>query len=309
MNRCPITYDTCNAEKYSIRGLRLLSRKLTYLHDFPYSAEEQRQESISRASKMSIQGVQPKVSAKLNLKKQQFEIVDTCGLYILKPQSAYYQELPENEDLTMRMAAASGIEIPFHGLIYSKDGSRTYFIKRFDRKGKRGKLAIEDLAQLAGESRETKYNYSMEKLVDIVDTFCTFPVIEKTKIFRLTIFNYLVGNEDMHLKNFSLISRHDKVELSPAYDLLNTTIALKNPREEIALPIRGKRNKLTRTIFIDYFAKERLQLNDKIIGIIMDAFTNLFQEWQRLLQISFLSEDLKGKYYELLMKRRKILFM
>ena len=112
----------------------------------------------------------------------------------------------------------------------------------------------------------------------------------------------------MHLKNFSLISRADKVELSPAYDLLNTTIAVKNAHEEIVLPIGGKRNKLTRTILIDYFAKERLRLNDKTIEIIINNFTNFFQEWERLIKISFLSEGLKAKYYELFIKRRKILF-
>ncbi|MGA1825206.1 MAG: HipA domain-containing protein [bacterium] len=109
---------------------------------------------------MSIPGVLPQLCARLNSKKQQFEIVTPCGPFILKPQSFHYKKLPENDDLTMRMAAASGIKIPFHGLLYSKDGSRTYFIKRFDRKRKRGKLAVKDFAQLPEELRGIKYNYS-----------------------------------------------------------------------------------------------------------------------------------------------------
>ncbi|MCK9280084.1 MAG: HipA domain-containing protein [Melioribacteraceae bacterium] len=87
----------------------------------------------------------------------------------------------ENEDLTMKMGAAAGIEIPIHGMVYSKEGSLTYFIKRFDRFGRGNKLAVEDFAQLAGKSRDTKYEYSMEKIVTLLDIFCTFPLLEIRK--------------------------------------------------------------------------------------------------------------------------------
>ena len=123
MNRCPITYAASGDKKYSDAGLRKLSPKLTVLNDFPYSAEEQVRESVARASKMSIQGVQPKLSARLNLKQCTFEIVDLGGNYIIKPQTPNYSEVPENEDLTMRLAGMIGIEIPLHGLFYSIDGS------------------------------------------------------------------------------------------------------------------------------------------------------------------------------------------
>lgn len=93
-----------------------------------------------------------------------------------------------------------------------KDNSLTYFVKRFDRTGRHKKMAVEDFAQLSGASRETKYKSSMEKVVKILDRFCTFPAVEKVKLFELTLFNFLVGNEDMHLKNFSLIRNEDKKE-------------------------------------------------------------------------------------------------
>ncbi|HOY32587.1 MAG TPA: HipA domain-containing protein, partial [Bacteroidales bacterium] len=184
-----------------------------------------------RATKLSIQGLQPKLSAILNIKESRFELVDTGGKYILKPQHHIYPQLPENEDVTMRMAKAAGINVLLHGMIRSKDMTLTYFIKRFDRAGHKDKIPLEDFAQLAGLSRDTKYNYTMEKLVLLIDEFCTFPVIEKAKLFRLVLFNFLTGNEDMHLKNFSLIRNGDKIELSPAYDLLNSTIVL-NPNLE-----------------------------------------------------------------------------
>ena len=232
MNRCPITYEPCGEQKYSARGLKQLSAKLTELHDFPYDKSEQIKEAIARASKMSIQGVQPKLSVKLDVKNSIFEIVDVGGMFIIKPQNDWYAQLPENEDLTMRLAAMIGIETPLHGMVYSKDGSKSYFIKRFDRLPKKKKVAVEDFAQLTGNTRETKYSSSMEKIAIVLDEFCTFPLIEKQKLFKITLFNYLCGNEDMHLKNFSLIRRNGKVELSPAYDLLNATIAMPNPQEQ-----------------------------------------------------------------------------
>lgn len=263
MNICPITYQPCGDKKYSDKGLKLLSRNLTQLNDLPLTQEEQLREAAIRADKMSIQGVQPKLSAKLNVKDEVFDIVDRGGEYILKPQNNFYPELPENESLTMKLAELIGIEVPISGMIYSSDIKFTYFIKRFDRYGRNKKLSLEDFAQLAGKSRETKYDYSMEKLVTLIDTFCTFPAVEKVKLFRLTIFNYLIGNEDMHLKNFSLITRDNKVELSPAYDLLNTTIVVPRTQEEIALPIAGKKRNLSVKILIEYFGEERLKLNDK----------------------------------------------
>jgi serine/threonine-protein kinase HipA len=134
---------------------------------------------------MSVQGIQPKLSATLNVSRQRFEVVDIGGHYILKPQNPQFPQLPENEDLSMRLAGAAGIDVPLHGLVYSKDGSFTYFIKRFDRIGRNKKLAVEDFAQLFGLSRETKYDASMEKVAAVIEKYCTFPALEKIKLFRL----------------------------------------------------------------------------------------------------------------------------
>ncbi len=295
MNVCPITYELCGDKKYSTKGLKLLSSTLEDLNDLSLTQEEQLKQAASRAVKMSIQGVQPKLSARLKVKEKMFKIVDRYGEYILKPQSNFYPEVPENEDLSMRLAHIAGIEIPLHGLVYSIDGRFTYFIKRFDRYGKKNKRSQEDFAQLAGKSRETKYDFSMEKIVAILDEYCTFPAIEKMKLFRLTLFNFLIGNEDMHLKNYSLITRNNKVELSPGYDLLNTTIALPNAQEEIALPLAGKKRNLNFKVLVNYWGKERLGLNDVVINQIISAFTKVQNEWERLIHISFLSMKNEGE--------------
>lgn len=303
MNRCPITYEVIPDGRYSLRGLHVLSRQLSNLEPLPYSAEEQRQEAIRRAVKMSIQGMQPKLSARLNVPARIFDVVDTNGRYILKPPGQTYPELPQNEDLTMKLAASIGIEVPIHGMVYSKDGSLTYFVKRFDRTGKRDKLAVEDFAQLQGKTRDTKYDSSMEQVAKTISDFCTFPVLEHAKLFRLTLFNFLVGNEDMHLKNFSLLARHGKVELSPAYDLLNTTIAIGKATEELALPLRGKKRNLKRTDFLQYFAAERLHLQQKVIDRTLATLADAKSAFQELIGMSFLSGSMKAKYTELLTSR------
>ncbi len=303
MNYCPITYSPCGEKRYSESGLRLLSAELIFLKDFEYTAEEQSIESFNRAAKMSIQGVQPKLSAKLNIREGIFSIVDKGGRYILKPQHALYPEMPENEDLTMKLANEIGLEIPLHGLIWSKDNSLTYFIRRFDRKGQNEKVPVEDFAQLAGLSRDTKYDYSMEKVAGVIDKYTTFPSIEKLTLFKLVIFNYLVGNEDMHLKNFSIISENGKVKLSPCYDLLNSTIEYKKQDEEIALPLKGKKKHLTRNILVDYFGREKCELTSRSIDNVLETIDASVPKWKELIDISFLSKEMKDKYHALMGNR------
>lgn len=303
MNRCPITYELCGTEKYSQKGLRLIAPKLTVLNDLPLSAAEQRQEAANRAKKLSIQGVQPKLSAVISVVNHQFEIVDQFGNYIIKPQNDIFPELPENEDLTMKMAKVYGLDVPFHGLIYSKDRSLSYFIKRFDRYGKGKKIATEDFAQLTDHSRDTKYNYTMEKLVKVIDEFCTFPAIEKADFFKRVLFCFITGNEDMHLKNFSVITKAGKTTLTPIYDFLNSSIAIKNPEDELALSLKGKMSNFKSSDFIDYYAKERLGLTDKTIDAVLLDMNKSTSKWIELIEISFLSNAMKEKYLNLMKNR------
>jgi serine/threonine-protein kinase HipA len=102
------------------------------------------------------------------------------------------------------------------------------------------------------------------------------------------------------LKNFSLITKNGKTTLTPAYDFLNSTIAIKNAEEEIALTLKGKKNNLKTSDFIEYYAKDRLQLNDKTVTIILEQMQQVIPKWKELLEISFLSEDMKEKYLDLL---------
>ena len=309
---CPITYQelASHEEKYSHKGLQLLAKKLTTLNDFPYSREEQLNQARLMATKLSIQGVQPKLSVTLDTRAQTFSLCERGGTFILKPQSLMWAHLPENEDLTMRLAATVGINVPLHGLVYCKDGSFSYWIRRFDRPSQKSpvtqKLAVEDFAQLSGANRQTKYQSSMEKVAKIIENFTTFPLIEKEKLLKITLFNYLVGNEDMHLKNFSLIRVGKIVSLSPAYDLLNTTIAMDGQaREELALPLNAKKNRITAADLLEYYGKQRLRLAQKRIDLIFETFKKSQDIWSNLISSSFLPTNEKVAYQQLVHHRFK----
>lgn len=304
MLSCPICLEAIpKGRTYSEAGLKKLHPKLTRLAPLQYSAEEQLKQARLRADKMSIQGVQPKLSAILRIKDQSMELVNQGGKFILKPNPPFYEEVPANEALTMRMAEACGIEVPVHGLLRAVDGSWVYFIKRFDREGRSRRIHVEDFSQLMGASRETKYDSSLEKIVQTLDQYCTFPAVEKAKLAKRLLFSFLTGNEDMHLKNFSLWQREGVVSLTPAYDLLNTTVVLGNAQEETALALGGKKKNLTRKLWIDYFCKERLGLRDGRIEAVLAQLQSAMDEWEALIERSYLSDTVKVRYLDLFAKR------
>ena len=161
------------------------------------------------------------------------------------------------------------------------------------------KICVEDFSQLDGKYSKDKYNASMEGVACLVDKFCSFPDVEKLGLFRRVLFCFLTGNEDMHLKNFSLVTDEVKgsrvVRLSPVYDFVNSTIVIKNP-EEIALPIGGRKKNLTKKLLTEYYGKQKLKVPEKLIAQTLRALQMALPKWQELIQRSFLSENLKTKY-------------
>jgi serine/threonine-protein kinase HipA len=191
-----------------------------------------------------------------------------------------------------------------HGLVEATDGSMVYFTRRFDRVGQSERLPLEDGAQLLGMTRDTKYDSSMEQVVGMIDRFCTFPVIEKRKLMQRVWFCFLTGNEDMHLKNCSLLSCAGRIALSPAYDLLNTSIVLKNAQEETALPIRGRKRNLNRRDLLDYLALERCGLQPELMRSDLEKLlVRAEAEWPGWIQRSFLSEPKREAYLHLVRER------
>jgi len=303
---CPITLESvADGETFSKAGLRSLHPRLAKLTPLALTHDEQLRQARLRADKMSIQGVQPKLSAVLRLTEGRFDIVDTGGRFILKPNPLPYADVPANESLTMSMAAAAGIDVPPHGLLPAIDGGWIYVIRRFDREGRNTRIPVEDFAQLSGATRETKYDSSLERVAKVVEEFCTFPALEKPKLARRLLFCFLTGNEDMHLKNFSVIVRDGVVTLSPAYDLLNTTLVLEKAEEESALPLNGKKKNLTRKLWVDYFCTERLGLPDRQVDTILGELQNALPNWHDLIDRSHLPGVKKKACRNLLNERSK----
>jgi len=304
MNKCLITYYTSepllSGTNFSAEGLNYIDKKLMSLTSLAFNQNELRTEAVAISDKISIQGVQPKLSARLNFKNNKFDIVEKRGTYIIKVQVPDRLKMPENEDLTMKMASIIGIDVPVHGLIYDKGGDLNYFIKRFDRHGQISKYAVEDFAQLSEKTSATKYDASTELLIKIVNEFCTFPAIEKVKLFKRLLFSFMVGNEDMHLKNFSLITKNGITTLSPAYDLINSTIIMPGTKEEMALPIMGTKARFKLFHFVDYLAKDKMKIQPKIIDKIIADITKAKPVWIDLIHDSFLNDDLKKRYVKLM---------
>ena len=307
--KCPITYENVDSHQktsspYSLKGLHHLDKKLNTLKKFEYTQDEQLDKITRPEAKVSISGVQPKLLVNLNKDEKKFEIAMPGGKYILKPQNPKWPQMPENEDLTMKLADCVGIETPIHGLLYCKDDRFTYFIKRFDRGDYPHRIPLEDFTQLQGKSRDSKYDSSMEEVAQTIQQYCTFPIVEKKELFKRTILIYLTGHQNMHLKNFSLITVNSIVMLSPVYNLINSTIVNASNLEEIALPLNGKRCGLTKEDLTQYYGEEKLHLTSKTIDEVLGQFSNQMSQWKELINSSFLSEGLKKKYIHLLDERK-----
>lgn len=304
MKRCLLTYGPLanQEENYSAEGLKGLSRQLKSLSVFPYSQKEQLDIAKRMARKISIQGVQPKFSVILSVKEQAFVEAEVKGQYILKPQVNSYPELPENEDLTMHLVSMTGIKLPWHGLVKCTDGSLSYVIKRFDRKGKE-KIPMEDFTQLIGASRDTKYDVPTEKVVEAIEDFCTFPTLEYLKLYQRILLAFLLGNEDMHLKNLSVITQGGRIELSPIYDFVNSTIINSESSEELALSLLDKKSGFTRNDFVESFAQKILFLPQQIAEKEFRKLLGCVPSWMQMIEKSFLSGKMKKKYMQLIQER------
>ncbi len=209
-------------------------------------------EAQKLAGKLSISGVQPKLS--MRLEDEQLVPVAREGQFILKPQTQDFAELSQNEYLCMSMGQRFDLRTAPCLLLELSDGTPAYLVKRFDRfkKGRRvEKLACEDMHQILGGP--DKYAGSHEQIAAAIRDHCTFAPLELQRLFESTIFNFAIGNGDAHRKNFSLLTSEDgTIALSPAYDLMSSRLAIPAESDELALTVNGKRNRLRRADFLAF---------------------------------------------------------
>ncbi len=227
----------------------------------PISLEEISIEAQKLAGKLSISGVQPKLSVRLEGDK--FRPVAVDGQFILKPQTQQFAELPQNEYLCMQMGGKFGLNTAESILLELSDGTGAYLVKRFDRfkKGRRmEKLACEDMHQILGGPN--KYAGSCEQIAKVISQYCNFAPLELQRFFEMLIFNFVIGNGDAHRKNFSLLTNEKGiVALSPVYDLVSSRLVIPEEDDEMALTINGKRNRLCKKDFISFAVNIGIDVN------------------------------------------------
>lgn len=259
-------------------------------------------------SQITITGVQPKLSVDLEKEKngeKRFTIVGLWGGYILKPQTEQHTNLPENEDLTMHLAELAKIKTVPHSLIRFKDGSLAYITKRIDRDKKGGKIPMEDMCQLTEKLTEQKYKGSHEQIAKKIVEHSAYPVLDLINYFEVLLFCYLTGNADMHLKNFSMYKGTGEYSFTPAYDLLSTKLVIPEDNEELALTLNGKKRKLKRIDF-DNLLKS-FKVDEKVIENVYKKFRKVLPQWYDFIDMSFLPEQMKEEYKQLIQNRSAIL--
>jgi len=276
----------------------------------PYSLDQMSELAKNVVERsVAVPGVQPKLSMSLVEKEKQksdkrLTVVGALGgNYIFKPPSEDFIEMPENEHLTMRMAELFEISVVPSSLIRLKSGELSYITKRIDREEDGSKIHMIDMFQITDAF--DKYKSSMEKIGKALDAYATNTLLDKLRFFELIVFSFLTGNNDMHLKNFSMIKTNYGWSLSPAYDLLNVAIVNPEDKEELALTIAGKKKKITKGILINFGME--LSLSSKQINGVFKRFKKLKNDTEDLINNSFLSNKMKLNYKNLLDERFTII--
>ena len=251
----------------------------------------------------SLTGVQPKLSLHLNEHEgsKRLTIVGLWGGYICKPQTELFEQMPEVEDLTMHLAEEARIDVVPHTLMRMADNTLCYLTRRIDRTSDGDKIAMEDMCQLTERQTEHKYRSSYERIGKAILKYSSLPKMDVTNFFELVLFSWLTGNNDMHLKNFSLFEAADKVRLTPAYDLLNAVIINPNDDEELALTLNGRKKKLKKDDFLK--AASSLGIELVVVERLIKKYRNLLPAFQAIIQNSFLTGEFKEKYIALLNER------
>ncbi|NEW60063.1 HipA domain-containing protein [Sulfurovum sp. bin170] len=302
---------------YCKKCTRLLfdNQKISSVLDF--DKKEFLSKTIELSTSFSISGVQDKISLKIEDKKLTPTSKD--GRYILKPiplmeYGELIEDVAKNEHFTMQLASqVFGLETANNGLISFSDGELAYITKRFDRIDDK-KIRQEDFCSLAGQTKDThgrnyKYDYSYEQIGELIKKYLPTYKIEMVKYFKLVLFNYLVGNGDAHLKNFSITQRRTKeYGLSPAYDLLSSSIHLPNEsRTALELFEEYETQSFEANGFYAYddfmaFA-DRLGLPQKVTIGSIESFLAKQKATFALLDKSFLSDEAKERYEALFLDR------
>lgn len=280
-------------------------------------------EAVKSVGRISLSGAQPKFSIVVDDDKLRYIREGEQGTFILKPRPTAYQIINRdfcvaNEHVTMQIASqVYGIETAANALCFFDDGTPAYITRRFDVHSN-GKYKQEDFAALLGYTKDnagSNYKYdkaSYEECAEVIHRYVKATLIDIRRFFRIILFNFVTLNDDAHLKNFSLIERNGEYRLSPAYDLINTSLQLMNPHIfalDKGLFKEGMAFSDTHTISRSDFEEfgKRIGLPIKVIKQEIDMFAAEQPLVKELLGRSFLSPSLQKQYWMAFDYRRKML--
>lgn len=259
----------------------------------------------------TVPGVQKKMSLHLTTDgvRPRLTLVNYPMGYILKPQTDQYQALPEAEFLVMQMAGLTGIPTVPYALLHAADGF-AYITKRIDRclpeqkNGTLQMLAMEDFCQLDLRLTEDKYRGSYERCAKIIAKYSQSVGLDLSELFLRVVFSFVVGNSDMHLKNFSLIETaagNGVYRLSAAYDMLPVNIIVPEDPEQLALTVNGKKCNLHRNDFLKF--AESIALPRPAAERMLNMVISMLPRYQMMCENSYLPNEMKERFATLLNER------
>lgn len=273
----------------------------------PYHLSEMEKLAAEAAeSSVTVPGVQPKLSLgwmkdELAGKRQgRLTILNALdGHYILKPQNAEYPMMPENEHISMKLAALFKLDIVPASMIRLASGELCFITKRIDRNKDGTKNHMIDFLQILELS--DKYLGNMETLGKKIGELSANTRFDQFRFFEVSVFNFVIGNNDMHLKNFSMILKENGWTLSPFYDLLNVNLVLPKDKDETALMLGGKKKNFNRGYFERFGTL--LNLNEKQINGVFTRLDKWLPLAIELIENSFLDNEQKRQYQQLITVR------
>lgn len=292
---CCMESLSTNQSNYHVECLRSFWGNDTPQEHLDFSVERIEDLAISHIqNRLSLTGVQPKISMGFGKKNQpkRFTLIGALeGDYILKPPFSQFPQLPEIEFLSMHLTKSAGIPtVPFL-LIPFSDGKLAYLTKRVDRGPNGIKYAMEDACQFSGKLTDQKYLGSYEQIAKKIQEYCENGLFETLRFYEQVLIGYLIGNSDAHFKNFSIINTNHAYKLSPAYDMVATTLLIPEDLDELALHLNGKKRKIKR---IDVSAAlTNSGIPEKAQKKLWQRITRSVSHWGDMIDNSLLSETLK----------------
>ena len=298
MSQCPITYEICSPNKYSAAGLKKLRRGLTNLELF---------------DEMPIQGY-PATNFEINWphswafgeipnESEQMEIRGKKSRFILLPPAKPIPQTSENIDLCTRIAQICGIKTVFHGMIFNRDQTLTYFAEMpWDNSHNKPFTLTKSTDALKSLKKPLNVG-TVEGLVEVIENYCTFPVVEKYHLFQRILFSWITGYESQSWKDYFLLKQVSKTTLAPPFFFINSILLQGRQEREMGLTFQGKYTALTPEDFKDLLGREILSLSKEAVDHIFLHFKSSYSPARQLVLNSFLSEELKEHFLDVLVGR------